>query len=261
MNRIAARLPLIAVGIGLTALLISGCGNSDSSAKGAKTLSFKLTDAGCDPHTATTPAGPTNFEVTNDGSASVTELEVLEGEKIVGEIENISEGLSGNFSLILEKGRYILKCTGGSEEEGALNVIGGGTAAKADPQAEAAVSHYRDYLEANTDRLVAKTAPFVAAVVAGNVAEAKSLYAAARIPYERIEPVAESFGDLDPEIDARANDVPPSQFGGFHRIEKALWAEGTAAGMTPVARKLLVDVKDLQRKVKTVKLQPAQIVN
>ena len=36
----------------------------------------------------------------------------------------------------------------------------------------------------------------------------KTLYAAARIPYERIEPVAESFGDLDPRIDARENDVP-----------------------------------------------------
>ena len=76
------------------------------------------------------------------------------------------------------------------------------------PEVEAAVEQYREYIEKNTDELVAETKPFVAAVVAGDVAKAKSLYPAARIPYERIEPVAESFGDLDPRIDARENDVP-----------------------------------------------------
>ena len=98
-------------------------------------------------------------------------------------------------------------------------------------------------------------------MVAGNVAEAKSLYPAARIPYERIEPVAESFGDLDPRIDARENDVPKSEFGGFHRIEKALWEEDTAQGMAPVAKQLLADVEELQQKVKGVDLQAVQIAN
>ncbi len=83
----------------------------------------------------------------------------------------------------------------------------------------------------------------------------------ARIRYERIEPVAESFGDLDPRIDARENDVPLNEWGGFHRIEKALWEEGTADGMSPVARQLLADVKELQTKVKTVNLQAVQIAN
>jgi iron uptake system component EfeO len=260
MNRIPARTSLIAAAsLGLASLLVAGCGAGDAP-KGAKTLSFKLTDAGCDPHTASVHAGPVTFHVTNAGSTAVTELEVLDGEKILGEVENISDGLSGHFSLTLDKGTYTLKCTGGSDEEGTLTVTGENTA-KTNPEADAAVSAYRRYLERNTDELVAKTAPFAAAVIAGNVAEAKALYAAARAPYERIEPVAESFGNLDPEIDARANDVPPSQFGGFHRIEKALWEDGTAAGMAPVARKLMVDVKDLQGKVKTVKLEPAQISN
>ena len=98
-------------------------------------------------------------------------------------------------------------------------------------------------------------------MVAGDVAKAKSLYPAARIPYERIEPVAESFGDLDPRIDARANDVPASEFGGFHRIEKALWEEGTAKGMAPVAKQLQADVEELRAKVRRVNLQAVQIAN
>lgn len=129
------------------------------------------------------------------------------------------------------------------------------------PQAEAVVADYRGYLEENTAELVAKTRPFVAAVVAGDVPAAKSLYPAARVPYERIEPVAKFFGDLDPRIDAREDGVPAAEWGGFHRIEKALWVEGTTEGMAPVARQLQADVEELAEKVKTVEVDPVQIAN
>lgn len=258
MQRFPVRTTLLA-SVGLLALAIAGCGSSSDAPAGAKKLSFTLTDAGCDPHDAEAPAGPIAFEVENGGSTSVTELEVLEGETILGEVENLSEGLSGSFSLTLEKGEYTLRCNGGEEEDGTLTVSG--ASAKASSKDEAAVARYRNYLERNTDELVTKTKPFVAAVVAGNVAEAKQLYAPARIPYERIEPVAESFGDLDPRIDARENDVAESEFGGFHRIEKALWEEETTNGMTPVAKQLLADVEELQQKVKNVELQAVQIAN
>lgn len=132
---------------------------------------------------------------------------------------------------------------------------------KSSPEAETAVAVYREYLEENTAELVAATEPFVAAVVAGDLAEAKSLYPAARIPYERIEPVADSFASLDPRIDARENDVAADEFEGFHRIEKALWEEGTTKGMAPVAEQLLADVEELERRVKSVDLDAVQIAN
>jgi iron uptake system component EfeO len=135
------------------------------------------------------------------------------------------------------------------------------TTRTSNPLDEAAVADYREYLEQNTAELVAKTKPFVAAVVAGNVAEAKELYPAARIPYERIEPVAKAFGDLDPRIDAREDGVPADEWGGFHRIEKALWEEGAAKGMAPVAEQLQADVEELDEKVKTVELDAVQIAN
>ncbi|HLY15262.1 MAG TPA: iron uptake system protein EfeO [Candidatus Limnocylindrales bacterium] len=124
------------------------------------------------------------------------------------------------------------------------------------------VATYRAYIEMNTDLLVTRTKAFAAAVEAGKVADAKALYAAAREPYERIEPVAETFGDLDPAIDARINDVPAGgTFTGFHRIEEALWSKNSTAGMTPIARKLVTDVTQLQTLVKTVDLDPATIAN
>ena len=223
-------------------------------------MSFKLTDAGCEPHAAKAPAGPITFNVENAGTSRVSEFEVLDGETILGEKENLSDGLSGSFSLTLEQGEYTLYCPGGDEEKGTLTVSGK-LKAKSSLRVEGAVSQYRDYLERNTAELVAATAPFVAAVEAGDVEGAKALYAPARIPYERIEPVAESFGDLDPRIDARINDVEPDQFEGFHKIEQALWEKDTTARMTPVAKRLLANVVELRKKAKRVELQAVQIAN
>jgi iron uptake system component EfeO len=259
MNRFPARAALTALAVGLLTLFAAACGSSEDAPAGAKKMSFKLTDAGCLPHDAKAPAGPINFEIENDGTSKVTEMEIMDGETILGEKENLSDGLSGSFALTLEQGEYVIYCPGGDDERGTL-VVSGNLKAANSPEVEAAVEQYREYIEQNTDELVAETKPFVAAVVAGAVAKAKLLYPAARIPYERIEPVAESFGDLDPRIDARENDVPASEWSGFHVIEKALW-EGTAKGMAPVAEQLEADVEELAKKVETVDLQAVQIAN
>jgi iron uptake system component EfeO len=124
MNRIPVRFLSMAVCFGLSAALLAACGSSDDAPAGAKTLSFELTDAGCVPNTTKAPAGPIVFEVENAGTSAVTELEVMDGETIVGEVENLSDGLSGSFSLTLEQGDYTLYCPGGSDEEGTLTVTG-----------------------------------------------------------------------------------------------------------------------------------------
>lgn len=265
MNPNLVRSVICAGAVGLLAVFATACGSSDDRTAGvateSKTLALTLTDAGCDPVDAKAAAGPITFEVENASSnPDLHELEVLDGETVLGETPDIAEGDSGTFTLTLEAGEYTLLCPGGSGEPGVLTVSGE-LETENSAAVEAAVKAYRSYLEENTTELVKATEPFVAAVVAGNVAEAKSLYAAARIPYERIEPVAESFGSLDPKIDARENDVPASEFEGFHRIEKALWEEGTAKGMAPVAEQLLADVEELARKVRTVELQAVQIAN
>ncbi|HEU5106137.1 MAG TPA: iron uptake system protein EfeO [Solirubrobacterales bacterium] len=263
MHRNLVRTLLCAAVLGVLAVTVAACGSDDDDATAteSKTLAFTLTDAGCDPVDAKGAAGPITFEVENASSnPDLHELEVLDGETVLGETPDIAEGDSGTFTLTLEAGEYTLLCPGGSGEPGVLTVSGE-LETENSAAVEGAIEDYRSYLEENTAELVKATEPFVAAVVAGNVAEAKSLYAAARIPYERIEPVAESFGSLDPKIDARENDVPASEFEGFHRIEKALWEEGTAEGMAPVAEQLQADVEELARKVKTVELQAVQIAN
>lgn len=116
---------LLVAAAGSLALLAPGCGSSSSDVpEDARRMSFKLTDAGCEPNRAKAPAGPIAFEVENAGTSKVTEFEVLDGDKILGEVENLSEGLSGEFSLTLEKGSYTLYCPGGSDERGTLTVSG-----------------------------------------------------------------------------------------------------------------------------------------
>jgi iron uptake system component EfeO len=109
---------------------------------------------------------------------------------------------------------------------------------------------------------VAKTRTFTDAVRAGDIAKAKQAYAPARTHYERVEPVAESFGDLDPAIDARIDKVEnPAEWSGFHRIEKALWADNSLAGLGPIADKLDADVNTLKSKVASATYQPAELAN
>jgi iron uptake system component EfeO len=262
MNRVPIRALIAVAALGLVALFLAACGSSsDDAPAGSKQLTFKLTDEGCEPTKASAPAGPIDFKVENGGTSKYSELAVLDGETILGERENITEGLSGSFSLTLEEGEYALRCTEeGGEGEGTL-VVSGKLKTQASPEVDKAIAGYRKYLEENAAELTAQTKPFVAAVAAGDIAKAKELYPEPRINYERIEPVAESFGDLDPRIDARENDIPANEFGGFHRLERALWEEDTIKGMAPVAAGLLEDVEELEAKVKGVSLQAVQIAN
>jgi iron uptake system component EfeO len=128
------------------------------------------------------------------------------------------------------------------------------------PELDAAARRYQDYVNGQSELLVDRTAGFVAAVKGGDVEEAKKLYAPSRVPWERIEPVAEKFGTLDPEVDAREGDVPKQQWTGFHRIEQALWVEDTAEGQAEYATELMSDVERLEREVDDVKLQASDPV-
>jgi high-affinity iron transporter len=251
----------------LVALIVGGCGGdaADGGAKasGSKTVKVTLADDGCSPQDLELPAGPTTFEVTGGGSGKTTEFEVFDGTRILGEVENVTPGLTRSFSLTLKAGDYVLSCTGGSQEPtGKLAVTGRGASTRtADAGAAKAVDTYRSYLQDQSDALVTATTAFADAVRAGDVAKARALYGPARIPYERIEPVAESFGGLDPAIDAREGDVPKAEWTGFHVLEQALWVKKTTQGQALVAKKLVADVKRLQQLVETVEIEPAQVAN
>lgn len=257
-------------GSALAVSLVAGCGGARIAGgappvTGAPSVSVLITDAGCLPDPSTVVAGPVNFQLKNTGANAVTEAEVMKGDHILGEKENLTPGLSGSFSLRLEEGSYTVYCPNAKTDRSTLTVSKATSARPANSaqaQLEDAVRTYRGYVEEKARALVPAVEEFAAAVKAGDIAKAKKLFPVARAYYEAIEPVAESFGDLDPEIDARVNDVVAgATWTGFHRIEKALWVDGTTKDMATYADKLVADVRHLESLVKTVTLQGAQIAN
>jgi FTR1 family protein len=264
-----------AVGALLLLLLgLGACGSDDggktTSVKtagpvaGAKSVDVQISDEGCLPETLKLDAGPTNFKVTAKGSGQSTEYEIVKDDRILGERENIAPGLNATFSLDLAPGEYESVCLGADRERGKIVVTGAAnaTATSGATELKAATAAYGQYVEGQTLVLLDRTKAFVAAVKAGDVKEAKKLFPTAREPYEAIEPVAESFGDLDPRIDARVNDVAKGdKWTGFHRIEQGLWKAGSTKGLTPFADQLLKDVEELVTKSKGLKYQPAELAN
>ena len=119
---------------------------------------------------------------------------------------------------------------------------------------------YRQYAIGEIEEFVKATDAFTAAVKNGDIEKAKQLYAPARMHYERAEPIAEVFGDLDPKIDAREGDVPEAEWGGYHRIEKGLWMDNTTKGYEQYADQLMKDVNLLRAKVDTVEVTPDLLI-
>lgn len=123
------------------------------------------------------------------------------------------------------------------------------------------VDAYRDFALDQLDKFTTETEKFVAAVKDGDIDKAKEIYPTARMYYERSEPIAESFGDLDPRIDARLADLKDEGKGaedwtGYHKIEYGLWEKNTTKGYEKVADQLLADAKELRGRVETADVTP-----
>jgi iron uptake system component EfeO len=140
-------------------------------------------------------------------------------------------------------------------EETTAAVEVGGTAELAE-----AADEYEEYVVEQVALLEGRTEGFTDAVISGEVEEAKRLFGPAREPWERIEPIAASLGDYDPNIDAREGDVPDDEWRGFHRIEKSLWVQNSTEGQEEYARRLMQDVSDLREEVEELELEPVDLV-
>lgn len=216
----------------------------DAGAADPRALTVQATDTGCQVSADTAPSGNLTFSVTN-GGAKVTEFYLLgaDGLRILGEVENIGPGLSRDLVLAAPAGSYFTACKPGMVGEGirapfAVADSGEDLAPSGDDEAlvTEATASYQAYVKDQTEQLVTKTEAFAKAFKAGADDEARKLYAEARLHWERIEPVAESFGDLDPKMDLREADLEPGQeWTGWHRMEKDLWP-ARAQGYEPLSR-------------------------
>lgn len=132
-------------------------------------------------------------------------------------------------------------------------------------QLKQATDLYKKFVENQVDTLLKDTEKFAETIKAGNLEEAKKQYPVIRMAYERSEPIAESFGELDVNIDFRLADYLEENkieegWRGFHRIEKIMWEQNTTKGTEQYAEQLVKDIKELKAKVATVEVTPDLMV-
>jgi len=245
----------------------TGAGDAAPAAGGAADgkIAVNATDTACDVSRTDLPAGTTTFAVTNNGT-KVTEFYVYAaGDRIMGEVENILPGLTRDLIVELPAGTYETACKPGMIGKGVrgpLKVTGDAKPLTDNAALAEATASYQRYVRSQTDALLEKTQEFVDAVKAGKIDEAKRLYPIARTYWERIEPVAEIFGDLDPRIDGREEVIEEGmEFTGFHRLEKDLWEKKDVSDSGPIADRLMADVKLIVSKANEEKLSPVQLGN
>ncbi|REJ06112.1 peptidase M75 family protein [Microbacterium bovistercoris] len=230
---------------GAAALLLSGCvAKADADPSAALTVSSTASD--CAVSAGTAKSGTLTFDVKNAGD-QVTEFYLLadDGLRIVGEVENIAPSASRTLTVTAQPGDYFTVCKPGMVGDGigksAFTVTGDRVAVNG-PDAEQkqkAVDLYAAFVKDQVGQLVPAVDDMVTAYESGDDAKAKELFATTRAYYERIEPVAEALGDLDPRIDYREVDAVAEglDWTGFHRIEKDLWVPAkdalNADGETP----------------------------
>lgn len=215
-------------------------------------ITVEASDTSCELSGTEGRTGANTFVITNNGS-KVTEFYVYgEGERVMGEVENISPGLQRKLIVQLSQpGTYQTACKPGMIGDGLrgdFTVTGEEVQIDTEGKFKEAADSYKRYVNSQVEAFVPAVEAFVAAIKAGDIEAAKAQYPTARTYFERIEPVAESFpNDLDPRIDLREADLEPGQkWTGFHRLEKDLWVSGLQPDTNAVADQLLADAKELQ---------------
>lgn len=261
--------------LSVAAIALAAC-TQNSPTGGSDAIAVTSTDDGCQVSTAEAGSGSLVFNVNNSGS-QVTEFYLLadDGLRIVGEVENIGPGLSRDLVVLAEPGSYFTACKPGMTGDGIralFTVTDSGTAVTPTGETGAlltkATAAYAAYVKDQTAQLLADTEAFARAYIDGDDTLARELYAPTREHWERIEPVAESFGDLDPKLDLREADLEEGQtWTGWHAIEKDLWppAKGhaplTEAQRTELADQLVSDTADLNSRVQDLSFTPDQLSN
>ncbi|WP_405596841.1 iron uptake system protein EfeO [Streptomyces sp. NBC_01410] len=244
---------------------VTGC-SEKSDAKGSDgAVSVTAKDDSCEVSKKEFPAGHVELAIENKGS-KVTEVYLLfPDDRIVSERENIGPGTKQKLTAEVKAGDYEIACKPGMKGDGIRQkvTVTGGKAAKRSPEMDKAVAEYRTYVQAQADETLPKVKVFTDAVKAGDIEAAKKAYADSRIGWERTEPVAESFGDIDPKVDLREDGLEKGQkWTGWHTLEKALWQDKKiGAAEKTLATTLITDLTAWQKRVGTAEITPTSMAN
>jgi iron uptake system component EfeO len=232
----------------------------------------------CKVDTTEMKAGPVTFDITNQSAAGITEVELLSGQRILNEKENLAPGLPKvGFTVTLGGGEYDLYCPNAAQERIPLKVTG---QASASPTGDAATllqqgtTEYASYVQQQVDSMVVGVKSLQKAVDSGDVAASQKAYAEARPFYEKIESDVEGFvlpgsdptdnrGNLDYLIDMRASNLDPAVgWHGYHAVERDLFGRHQITPSTKkLAGELTENVTTLAGIAKKLSFKPEDLAN
>ena len=228
-------------------------------------IQVTINDKGCDPMTLTVPPEKVAFQIKNASRRGV-EWEILKDHMVVEERENIIPGFTSVLTTKLDPSEYEMTCGLLSNPKGKL-IVQVATKGEEEPKPTdltGVITTYKTYVAGEVEHLVSNTKVLVAAVKAGKLEQAQKAYAPAHMYYERIEPVAEVFDDLDKSMDSRADDYEKKEadpkFSGYHRIEYGLFKQNSTKGLDAYADQLMKDALDLQGRIAKLKITPKVLV-
>ena len=242
---------------------------TSASAVKARVATVSVTAAkGCVADAAKYAAGPLTFKISNKDATAVSEVELLDGERIVGEKENLPPGFNGEFAVNVTAGKYTLYCPGATPERTPLTVVGKSTGTTDSTVAallKTASAGYATYVNTQIAALVTSVNAFDKTLHGTNLLAAQTAYMKARPFYEKIEPVAESFvigqDSIDADIDVRIADTSFAKWRGFHRIEYGLFKDKSLKGMGAYGDKLVADVARLKTLTTGLTYKPTELAN
>ena len=263
-----------------TFLILGGLINPLAAAE-VEQVAITLTDdngGACVLDKSSVEAGPVTFSVTNKTATALTEVELLNGNRIIGEKENLAPGLpTVSFTVTLGGGTYEIYCPGAKEDKVAFSVTGeaaprpSGTISKI---LEEGTDGYAQYVNETIDAMVVAVSRLKDDIDAGDLEKAKHDYPLARPFYERIESDVDGFvldgfdatdnhGNLDYLIDMRASNIDPAVgWHGYHAIERDLFEAGKITDQTKAyAAELLKNVKLLDDVSPTLEYLPEDLAN
>ncbi len=238
---------------------------SAAGADAPQSIDITINDKGCEPMELNVPPEKISFKIKNASKRGV-EWEILKDNMVVEERENIIPGFTSTLTTKLDPNDYEMTCGLLSNPKGKL-IVKVATKGEAEPKPSdlgAIITSYKGYVAGEVDQMVEKTKALVDAVKAGKLEAAQQAYAPAHLYYERIEPVAEVFNDLDKSMDSRADDYEKKEadpnFSGFHRLEYGLFEKKSTAGLDDYADHLMKDVVDLKGRLGKLDITPKVMV-
>jgi len=267
-------------GSATSASAASGSGDASAApvADGAAQVKITLEENSCTLDYAAAAAGPVTFTVTNVSAPGLTEVELRQDQRIIGEKENLAPGLPAvSFTSTLDGGTYEIYCPGADTEKQELTISGTAPTPKDQSVAallEAGTQTYATYVSGVVADMVTAVENLQTAIDSGDLADAQAKYALARPFYEKIESDVEGFvlpgysaddnaGFLDYLIDMRASNLDPEVgWHGFHAIERDLFGNEKITDETKdLAAELVKNVKSLAELSQTLTYKPEDLAN